>query len=145
MRVPSESVANASIPRSMPVSRPVAGKGCIGISVQETQAYHPSSSHADGDSFGRPFQWTVQANGSATNLGEAEETTVQRRATMLADLWIGEAVVAITPTKARISRFLATLHPAEERLIGLVQPMQHILQDLRVDVAVLWARILDVG
>jgi hypothetical protein len=39
---------------------------------------------------------------------------------MLADLWIGEAVVAVTPMKARVARFLAILDPAEERVIGLV-------------------------
>ena len=44
MRVPSESVANASIPRSMPVSCPVAGSGCTGTSAQEKQTYQPSAS-----------------------------------------------------------------------------------------------------
>ena len=44
MRVPSERVAKASMPRSIPVSCPVGGKGCTGTSAQEKQTYQPSAS-----------------------------------------------------------------------------------------------------
>jgi hypothetical protein len=37
MRVPSETVANTSTPKSMPVSWPVAGSGWTGASTQEQQ------------------------------------------------------------------------------------------------------------
>ena len=42
--MPSASVANDSKPRSMPVSCPVGGSGCIGTSAQEMQTYQPSAS-----------------------------------------------------------------------------------------------------
>jgi hypothetical protein len=44
MRVPSESVANASMPRSITVSCPVAGRGCTGTAAQEKHTCHPSAS-----------------------------------------------------------------------------------------------------
>ena len=44
MRVPFESVANAAMPRSIPVSWPVSDKGCTATSAQEKQTYQPSTS-----------------------------------------------------------------------------------------------------
>src|SRR5262245_29746105 len=44
MRVPFDRVANASMPRSIPVSCPMGGKDRTGTSAQEKQTYHPSAS-----------------------------------------------------------------------------------------------------
>jgi hypothetical protein len=46
-------------------------------------------------------------------------------------------VVAVPALVAREARLLAALHPAEERLIGPVQPRQHVLQHVAVDGGVL--------
>jgi hypothetical protein len=50
----------------------------------------------------------------------------------IAILLEGEGVVAVLALEAREAGFLPALHSAEERLIGLVEPRQHILQDMRV-------------
>src|SRR5215475_5531497 len=44
MRVPSASVAKDSKPRSIPVSWPVGGSGCVGASAHEMATYQPSAS-----------------------------------------------------------------------------------------------------
>jgi hypothetical protein len=100
---------------------------------------------ADGDGLGGAVEWqrTVQPDGNTPNLGEAEDTTIQHRAAMLAHLRIGEAVVAVPALEAGITGRLAHLDAAEERLKGLVQAVQHILQDLRVEVAVFGPHLLD--
>ena len=54
MRVPLESVANASTPRSIPVSCPVDGKGWTGTSAQEKQTYQPSASRESVTVLGVP-------------------------------------------------------------------------------------------
>src|SRR5262249_49018161 len=51
--------------------------------------------------------------------------------------------VAVGALEARIARRLPRLHPAEERVKGAIQAGEHILQDLRVDVTVLRAHVLD--
>ena len=51
----------------------------------------------------------------------------------VAILLVGERVPAVTPLKARKARLLAIRHPPEERLIGLVEPRQHVLQDVAVE------------
>jgi hypothetical protein len=61
---------------------------------------------------------------------------VQSGAAMLAHLRRGEAVGAGAAREARISRLLARRHALEERLEGLVQAMQDVLQHVGVDVPV---------
>jgi hypothetical protein len=60
MRVPFDRVANASIPRSMPVSCLVPGKGCIGASTQEMQTYQPSASQVIVTVLGIPSMGRLQ-------------------------------------------------------------------------------------
>jgi len=45
----------------------------------------------------------------------------------LAELLIGEAVIAGATLEARVARLLAVLHPAKERLKGPIQAGEHIL------------------
>ena len=116
MRIPSESVANASMPRSIPVSCPVAGNGCIGTSAQENAGVPAVRFPQSRDRLGCAFQWAMPAHADTSNLRQAEDTAVQRRAAMLAHLWIGETVVAVAPMKAWIPRRLSLTNAAEERL-----------------------------
>jgi hypothetical protein len=63
MRVPSERGANASTPRSLPVSCPVDGRGRTGRSAQERHTYHPSASREITTVLGGPS--TGRAKGRA--------------------------------------------------------------------------------
>jgi hypothetical protein len=65
------------------------------------------------------------------NLGEDEGAVVQSGA--VAILLVGDGLGAVAPLEAREARLLASLEATEERLIRLVQPRQHVLQDMRVD------------
>ena len=91
---------------------------------------------ADGNRLGRAFQRARPAHGNAPDLGENEETIVQRRP--VAKLLVGERMPAVAPLIAGKSRLLARLHPEKERLIRLVQPRQHVLQHMAVEGGVLW-------
>jgi hypothetical protein len=44
---------------------------------------------------------------------------------------------AIATLEAREARLLPALHPPEERLIGPVEPGQHVLEEVRVEGGVL--------
>src|SRR5215813_13160406 len=63
MRDPSASVANASMPRSSPVSCPLDGRGSVGTSVHEIATYLPSASLEMVTVLGVPssgrLQWTL--------------------------------------------------------------------------------------
>ena len=102
--------------------------GCTGTSAQEKQTYQPSASSADRDRLGCSFQWATPTDGNTPDLGEDQKAIVQRRP--VAELLVGERVVAVAPLIAWEARLLSRLHPAKERLIGLVEPRQHILQDM---------------
>ena len=92
--MPSESVANASIPRSMPVSWPVAGKGCVGTSAQEKQTYRPSASR-EVVTVLVSLRVAGPAHRHTPDLRQNQEAVIQSCAAMLAHLRIGEAVVAV--------------------------------------------------
>src|SRR5581483_7827060 len=94
----------------------------------------------DRDGFGRAFQRARPAHGDASDLAQHEKAVIESRA--VAILLVGETVIAVAPLEARC---LPSFHPAEERLIGLVQSRQDILQDLRVDVSVFRERRFQVG
>jgi hypothetical protein len=64
---------------------------------------------------------------------------------MLAHLRIGNAIVAIASVKARIARRLTALDATEERLKCAIYPLYHILQDLRIDLAIFRHGFLDAG
>ena len=95
-----------------------------------------------GNRLGRALDRTRPLHAAAPDLGEDEEAIVQSRAVAL--LLEGEGVVARAPLKTRETRLLAAVDAPEERLVGLVQPGQHILQDMRVDGLILGERSTDV-
>jgi hypothetical protein len=75
-------------------------------------------------------------NGNAPDLRQDKEAVVKRRP--IAELLKGKGVETIASLKARKSCLLSRLDPTEERLRGLVEPRQHILQNVRVNRRVLW-------
>src|SRR6516162_2999985 len=89
----------------------------------------------NGDSLGRPLERATPPHGNSANLGENEEAIVQPRAIL--ELWVGEAIVAVSAMEARIAWCLAILDPTEECLEGPFHPQDDILQDLAVDLAIL--------
>ena len=118
------------------------GKACIGH-VGAGEADIPAVRFpADRDRLGRAFQGAAPAHGDAPNLGEDQKAVVQGRP--VAELLIGEGVLAGARLIAREARLLSRLHAAKERLIGLVEPREHILQDVLVDGRVLWKVGADV-
>jgi hypothetical protein len=64
---------------------------------------------------------------------------------MLAHLRIGNTIGAIASVKARIARRLTALDATEERLTltCTIYPLYHILQDLRIDLAIFRHGFLD--
>ena len=130
MRWPSESVANASMPRSIPVSCPGVGSGWIGTSAHEKQAYQPSTSQLIVTVLGVP------SNGRCNRMGIRP---------IFDKLRIGNTIVTIASVKARIARRLTALDATEERLKGAIYPLYHILQDLRIDLGIFWHGFLDAG
>ncbi len=89
---------------------------------------------AERDRLGRALQGAGPAHRDASELGEDEEPVIE--AGTVAILLVGERVVAAAPLEAREARLLAVRQAPEERLIRLVQPRQHVLQDVRVDCGV---------
>src|SRR5262249_57410666 len=53
-------MTNTFSPRSMPVSRPVGGNGCVGTSAQEKHTYHPSASREIVTVLGIPSSGRLQ-------------------------------------------------------------------------------------
>src|SRR5262249_35341745 len=67
---------------------------------------------------------------AAPNLGEEQEAVVQAGA--VAELLVGERVRAVAPVEAGRAGRLPLADAAEERLGGVVEPGEHVLQELAV-------------
>jgi hypothetical protein len=67
-------------------------------------------------------------HGHAADLGQDEEAIIAPRA--VAILLVGEGMGAVAALKAREPRLFSIQEAAEEGVIGLVQPGQHILQPM---------------
>src|SRR5260221_5949480 len=136
--LPSARVAKDSRPRSIPVSCPVSGRGWHGTSALENATYQPSASRLIVTVLGVPSRGrgTGPVDADAPNLRQGEEAIIQPGA--IAVFLEGEAVQAVAALEAREARLLTALYPAEERLIGLVEPRQHVLEEVRLEGGVLW-------
>src|SRR5579883_1996501 len=75
----------------------------------------PVSLTANRDRLGRPLDGTRPSDRNAPDLAEDEESVIQ--ACAIAELLVGERMVADSPLEAWESRLLPCLYPAEERLI----------------------------
>ena len=86
---------------------------------------------SDGERLDLALDGAVQFNLHDADLRQAQTLIIQQRETALG---IGETVIAILTTKARVARFLARLHAPEEGLKSQVHTHAGILQRLRVGV-----------
>src|SRR5216683_3207165 len=86
---------------------------------------------ADRDGLGCALNGTGPMDTDAPNLRQGEEAIIQPGA--IAVLLEGEAVEAVAALEAWEAGLLAPLHAAEERLVGLVEAGEHILEDVGVD------------
>ena len=127
MRVPSERVAKASMPRSIPVSCPVAGKGCADTSAHEIATYQPSASLLIVTVLGIPWRGRLQRIAIRPTF-DTTRKPLPSRAPFPCQFHKGERMPTSTRLIAGEVCFLARLHTTEERLIGLVESRQHILQ-----------------
>jgi hypothetical protein len=129
------------MPKSIPVSCPVDGSGCRGTSAQEKLTYQPSASREIVTVLGVPSSGRDQR--SASRPGQDQEALVQRRS--IADLLVGQGVIAIAPLKAGVAGCLASLHAAKEGWKGALKAREHILQNLRMRLPVFGTCLLDSG
>src|SRR5262249_52630836 len=83
------------------------------------------------------------AHRDAPDLRQDQEAVVQGGA--VAILLVGEAVVAVAALETGVAGRPARLHPTEEGLERAVQAREHVLQHLRVEVAVFGPHRLDGG
>jgi hypothetical protein len=90
----------------------------------------------DGNGLRSPFDRTGPVYANAPNLGEHENAVVQL--CPVAILLEREAMVASAGFEAWETCLLASLYPREERQICLIQPRKHILENVNVDVRILW-------
>jgi hypothetical protein len=98
---------------------------------------------ADRDRLGGAMQGSMHPQAYTAYLRQTEDATVQHCAAVLAHLQLGDASIAILALETRITGVLARLHATKERLEGSVQLMQHVLQDLGVEVAIFRPYLLD--
>jgi hypothetical protein len=117
---------------------------CWHISARDT-GIPPISLTADRDRLRCTFQRTRPAHRDVPDLGEDKKAIIQPRPAMLAHLRIGEGVVAVPALEAGIAGRLPFAEAAEERLEGQVYAQHDILQDLGVDLGILWHSLLDAG
>src|SRR6185312_14852095 len=94
---------------------------------------------------GIPFAGTALTNGESFDLatgGTMQDDLDMSNARCIefallvdleAALGIGDAVIAIDPTKTGIARIFTCFDPSEEGFHGKIKPHNHILQDLGVD------------
>ncbi len=91
----------------------------------------PSRLFGERDGLDAALNRAGPAHRDPSNLGEDEGAVIQPGA--VAIFLVGEGVVTVASLGAREAGLLARLHPAEERLVGLVQAGEHLLQDVAVD------------
>lgn len=82
----------------------------------------------DSQGFDRAFERSVQLDFDIPYLGDSQPF-IQLKAR----LFEREAIIPTKPLKAREAIFLARLEPAKEGFISQIDPLLHILQDLRMN------------
>jgi hypothetical protein len=102
----------------------------------------PAVGLADRDRLRRALKGTRPPHHDAPDFGEDQVAVIELRT--VADLLVGERVEAVAALEAREASLLTPLHAAEEGLVGLIQPRQHVLQHVAVDGGVLGERRPDV-
>jgi ABC-type lipopolysaccharide export system ATPase subunit len=77
---------------------------------------------SDGDGLRCSLQWARPTNGNAPDLGQDKEAVIQRGP--IAELLVGEAVVAICGVEAGLARRLSLTDTTEEALKGSIRSSQ---------------------
>ena len=85
----------------------------------------------------------MQAQPHTADLRQAEHAAVEDGTAMRAHLRRGEAVIALCALETRIAGVLTCLHAAAAGGKRFVQAVQHLLQDLRVEVALFGPYLFD--
>ena len=88
------------------------------------------------------FQSPMLLDFDRADFGEAQPLILSHAETALGK---GETLIAPVALKSRIARRFSFFHTPKERLVCLVYPAQHILQNLRVDVLVQRFDLFDLG
>ncbi len=83
---------------------------------------------AHRDRLGRAVHWPGPAHGEAPDLAQDEIAVIQPGT--VAIFLVGEGVGAVRPLEAREAWLFPVRQTTEERLVRLVQPSEHILQDV---------------
>ena len=103
----------------------------MGTSAHEKATYQPSASLEIGDGLGHPLQrrdqWTL-----IRPILDRTRKPLSSVAPLPNSLKVNEWI-AVAPLETRKARLLAPLDATEERLIRLIQPRQHVLQDVAVN------------
>ena len=89
----------------------------------------------DRDGLDPALHWAGPTHRDTANFRQDEVAVIE--ASAVAIFLVGEGVPAGAALEAREARLLASRHPPEERLIGPVEPGQHVLQDVAVEGGVL--------
>lgn len=102
----------------------------------------PSSGFTlDREGLNLSFNLTMKFDFDLADFREAEMRTLQREA----ELRIGERVITGARTEARKSCLSLALHAPKERLERLINSMQRVLENLRIDTVQLWTRFFDLN
>src|SRR5262249_49110188 len=102
------------------------------MSAQDKETYQPSASRETVTVLLVPTTGRLQRTALRPSLASTRYP-FQCPARPVAILLRGQEVRAIAPLKPRKAWFLARLHAAKERLIGRVQPSEHVLEHLGMD------------
>src|SRR2546428_13920816 len=74
-----------------------------------------------------------------SNLGEREPPASD----FIAILRVGEAIIAVAAFEPGVAWGLAILHSTKESVKGFIEPLEHILLHLAMDVLVLFSQLFD--
>src|SRR5690348_3634287 len=83
----------------------------------------------------------MQAESNPANFGQRKHAAIQGNA--IAIFGIRQGVVTTRSLETRIARFLSSCDAPKERLKGQINTLDDILQDMGMDVFVLWPQFLD--
>src|SRR5258708_22362150 len=95
---------------------------------------------------GFSFHWSMLLHLDMPNLGKDDFAIFESYGWLafeLFNLGIAEAIVTIIALKSGISSFLSLLYTPKEVLERFLHSLQGVLQDLRIDLFVLWSDLFD--
>src|SRR6266446_1364100 len=118
----------------------VEGHGWIKLVLRDDDGIPLVAFSFDGTRLDLALYLPMHFDLDMTNLGETQAIPDD----LIAALGIGEGVIAITSLEAGIARSFTVVYTTEEGRKGFVEPFEHILLHLRVNVLVLFPKLLDI-